>query len=342
MIRTAIVGCGRIFSKHFQALLENKQAQLKVICDIDKNKLEGIISQYKVEVTSDFNSLIRREDIDLIDICTPSGLHAKMAIEALKNNKHVIVEKPMALKISDADKMIKTAKAYKKKLCVVLQNRYNPPMQELKIALDKKLLGKVCLVNVTVRWYRPQEYYDDGWHGTRKVDGGVLMNQAIHHIDALQWLMGMPESVFCYKDTLCHRMEMEDTAVAVFKYSNGALANIEVSTITWPHNLEGSIALFGEKGSVKVGGVALNKKSLWLVKDQESEWIENETDYAGEEKSSIYGESHRMVINDMIEAIEKNREPTTNGEEGLKSLQLVHLLYKSADLRREVSCDKTT
>lgn len=339
MVKFAIVGCGRIFPKHLQALSRNKNADLKVICDIDKNKLKQAISQYEIqhniEIECDFNSVIKRKDIDVVDICTPSGLHAKMAIEALKNNKHVIVEKPMAIKVSDAKEMIRIAKKYKKKLCIVLQNRYNPPMQELKAALDKRMLGKVCLANITVRWYRPQEYYDDGWHGTKKMDGGVLMNQAIHHIDALQWLMGMPKSVFCYKATLCRKMEMEDTAVAILRYSNGAIANIEVSVITWPHNLEGSIAIFGENGSVKIGGVALNTKSLWLIKNRESERLEDVSNQNAE-KPSVYGESHRIVINEMIKAIEKNMEPATNGEEGIKSLQLVHFLYKSADQGKEV------
>lgn len=225
--------------------------------------------------------------------------------------------------------MITAAAATGKKLCVVLQNRYNPPMKDLRRVVDEGYLGRLLLGNATVRWYRPQEYYEDGWHGTWAMDGGALMNQSIHHIDALQWLMGDPESVFARTATLAHRMEAEDVGVAVIRFRNGALATVEGSTVTYPENLEGSVALFGERGSVKVGGTALNRKVFWKISGQ----LEHERELVTREQldpPTVYGYSHRAVIADMIEAIRQGREPPTNGQEALRSVALVLAMYESA------------
>ena len=267
--------------------------------------------------------------MDVVNICTPSGLHAQMAIDALEAGKHVIVEKPMALSLTDADRMIAAARLAGRKLCVVLQNRYNPPMQDLRRVVESGRLGRLLLGNATVRWYRPQEYYEDGWHGTWAMDGGALMNQSIHHIDALQWLMGRPESVFAYTATLAHRMEAEDTGIAVIRFRGGALGVVEGSTITYPENLEGSVAIFGERGSLKVGGTALNRKVIWKIEGE----LEHEKELLTREQldpSSVYGASHRAVIADMIEAILADRTPKTNGAEAKKSVALVLAMYESA------------
>jgi UDP-N-acetyl-2-amino-2-deoxyglucuronate dehydrogenase len=190
-------------------------------------------------------------------------------------------------------------------------------------------LGKLLLGNATVRWYRPQEYYEDGWHGTWAMDGGAMMNQTIHHLDALQWLMGPIESVFAYTATLAHRMEAEDVGVAVIRFQSGALASAEGSTLTYPENLEGSVALFGERGSVKVGGTALNRKVFWKVDGM----LEHERELLTREQidpPSVYGYSHKAVIEDMIAAIQAEREPQTNGIEARKSVALVLAIYTSA------------
>ncbi len=259
-----------------------------------------------------------------------------MAIAALRAGKHVIVEKPMAMNVADADRMIATAKEMNRKLCIVLQNRYNPPMQDFYKAVRDDKIGRVLLGSVTVRWYRPQEYYNDGWHGTKSMDGGALMNQSIHHIDALQWLVGVPvKSVFAYTATLAHQMEAEDVGVVTVRFENGALATIEGSTVTYPQNLEASVALFGEKGSLKVGGTALNRKVFWKIAGE----IEHEKELLTREEvdpPSVYGASHRHVLEDMISAVEEDREPQTNGVEGRKSLALVSAMYESARTSREV------
>ena len=237
---------------------------------------------------------------------------------------------------ADADRMIAAAKEANRKLCIVLQNRYNPPMQDFYHAVRDGKIGRVLLGSVTVRWYRPQEYYNDGWHGTKSMDGGALMNQSIHHIDALQWLIGVPvKSVFAYTATLAHQMEAEDVGVVVVKFENGALATIEGSTVTYPQNLEASVALFGEKGSLKVGGTALNRKVFWKIAGE----IEHEKELLTREEvdpPSVYGASHRHVIEDMMQAIDEDREPQTNGAEGRKSLVLVSAMYESARTATEV------
>jgi UDP-N-acetyl-2-amino-2-deoxyglucuronate dehydrogenase len=208
-------------------------------------------------------------------------------------------------------------------------------MQDLYRLVQAGRLGKILLGNATVRWYRPQSYYEDGWHGTWAMDGGALMNQSIHHIDALQWLMGEAENVFAYTGTLAHQMEAEDTGVAVIRFRSGALASIEGSTVTYPENIEGSVALFGERGSVKVGGTALNRKILWKVEGE----IELEREILRRDQidpPSVYGSSHKHVIEDMLDAVRMGREPTTNGQEARRSLALVLALYESARRGQQV------
>lgn len=336
MINFAIVGCGRIAPKHAQSLVGRDDVRLTVVCDIVKDKANAFAKQYQAQPIFDFDQMLARKDVDVVNICTPSGLHAQMAIKALQKGKHVVIEKPMALKVKDAEKVIEASVKYNRRLCVVLQNRYNSPMQDIKKIINQRGLGKIKLGNVTVRWCRNQEYYDDGWHGTKEMDGGVLMNQAIHHIDALQWLMGMPSAVFCKKATLAHNMEMEDTAVAFLEFPEGGLATIEASTICWPQNLEGSIALFGETGSVKVGGTALNRLVIWKIKGEEDREHEILT-LAESDQQSVYGNSHSLVIEEMVSSVQQDRDPAISGLEGIRSLRIVEALYKSAEIGKKVT-----
>lgn len=328
-LRFGLIGCGRVAPRHAESLKALPGAMLAAVADINGNRAGRFAAQYCADATTDYQHLLAQPDIDVVSICTPSGLHAQMAVEAMQAGKHVIVEKPIALTLADADRMIATAYTCGVKLCVVLQNRYNPPMQDLKKVVEAGLLGRLLLGNATVRWYRPQEYYEDGWHGTWEMDGGALMNQSIHHIDALQWLLGAPESVFAYTATLAHRMEAEDVGVAVIRFRNGALGSVEGSTVTYPENLEGSVAVFGERGSAKVGGTALNRKVLWKVAGE----LEHERELLTRDQvdpPSVYGISHQAVIADMIAAIHEDRESKTNGPEARKSLALVLAMYESA------------
>lgn len=324
-----LIGCGRIAPRHAQSLAEIEGAHLAAAADIIPSRAENFHKQYGAEPYTDYRRLLDRKDLDVITICTPSGLHAGMGIEALQAGKHVIVEKPMALSLETADALIEAACTANRKLCIVLQNRYNPPMLDLRGAVDAGKLGRLMLGSATVRWFRPQEYYEDEWHGTLAMDGGALMNQSIHHIDALQWLMGDVESVFAYTATLAHKMEAEDVGVASLRFKGGALGTVEGSTLTYPENLEGSVAIFGEKGSAKVGGTALNRKVFWKLAGE----LEHEKEMLTREQvdpPSVYGYSHRAVIMDMIDAVLTDRAPKTHGLEGRRSVAVVLAIYESA------------
>lgn len=337
-LRFAVVGCGRIAPRHAQSLQDlqaSHNVQLAAVCDSVPSRAQHLAKTYNTWSYTDYQAVLDDPQVDVVSLCVPSGLHASMGQEAARAGKHVLTEKPMALNLRDADALIETCHSAGVTLGVVLQNRFNPPMRDLRALVDSGRLGRLLLGSATVRWYRPQDYYDDGWHGTWSMDGGALMNQSIHHIDALQWLMGEVESVFAYTGTLVHRMEAEDVGVVVVRFKSGALATIEGSTVTYPENLEGSVALFGERGSVKVGGTALNRKVFWKVEGQ----IEQERDMLSREMidpPTVYGFSHREQITEMIDAIRKGRLPSTHGQEGRRSVELVTAIYESARTRREV------
>ena len=338
-LRFGLIGCGRVAPRHAQSFAALPEARLVAVADVIESRAQRFAKEYRADAYTDYRRLLERRDVNVVSICAPSGLHAQMAIEAMQVGKHVIVEKPMAMNLRDADRMIAAEQATGVKMCVILQNRYNPPMQDLRRVVDEGKLGRLLLGNATVRWYRPQEYYEDGWHGTRTMDGGALMNQSIHHIDALQWLMGDAASVFAYTATLAHEMEAEDVGVVAVRFASGALGTIEGSTVTYPENLEGSVALFGERGSVKVGGTALNRKVLWKVAGElEHEHVLLMRDQV--DPPSVYGTSHHLVIADMIAAIRENRAPRTNGPAARKSVALVLAIYESARTGKPVDMTK--
>jgi len=336
VLNFGIVGCGRIASRHADAIWARGDTRLVGVCDTSEQRAARMAAHYGCEAYTDYEKMLSRPDLDVVCICTPSGLHAANGIQAARAGKHVIVEKPMALSLQDADALESACREEGVKLTVVLQNRYNAPMRRLREAVDAGKLGRLLLATVTVRWYRPQEYYSgDNWHGTWAMDGGALMNQAIHHIDALQWMMGEPESVFAYTATLAHQMEAEDTGVAVVRFRSGSLGSIEGSTITYPANIEGSLALFGQRGSVKIGGNSLDRIDFWKVEGE----LEHEQEILRRQELDPPPSrflSHSLVLDDMVRAIREDRQPATNGAEGKKSLELVLALYQSAREGREV------
>jgi len=338
-LRFGIIGCGRIAPRHAQAITDIPQhlnIHLAAACDIIESRVQHYTKTHGGKPYTDYHQLLVDPNIDVVTICVPSGLHTQIGIDAARAGKHVLVEKPIALTLEDADALIDACEDNRVTRSVVLQNRFNPPMRDLRQLIDSGKLGRLYLGSVTVRWYRPQEYYEDGWHGTLSMDGGALMNQSIHHIDALQWLMGDVESVYAYTGTMAHTMEAEDVGVAVLRFKNGAMATIEGSTLTYPENLEGSVAIFGEHGSVKVGGTALNKKVLWKVRGE----LEHEREMLTHEAidpPTVYGFSHREQIIEMASAIRENRLPATHGREARRSLEVVLAIYQSAQERREIS-----
>ena len=330
-----ILGCGRVAPYHYNAINQIDQCELVALCDSDKVRGKKAADENGVTLYSDYAKMLKDKNVDVISLCTPHGMHASQAIQAAKAGKHIITEKPMAMGLKDADMMIAEAKKNKVRLFVIKQNRYNPPIVKLKEALDKGRFGKLVLINTTVFWTRPQNYFDmDKWRGTKAMDGGVMMNQASHHIDLVHWMGGEVESVFAYGGTLTHSLEVEDTAVAVLKFKNGAMGVIQGTTCAFPKNLEGSLTVLGEKGSVKVGGFAVNKIDTWEFKDQsqEDEWVKQ----MKTEPPTVYGFGHLELYRELVNAIINGKDAMMKGEEGRKSLELIMAIYKSIETGKEV------
>jgi UDP-N-acetyl-2-amino-2-deoxyglucuronate dehydrogenase len=333
-LNIGIIGCGRIAYKHAEAIKKNEKANLLCVCDIIEERAREYKDKYGTEAYySDYHEMLEHPGLDVVNICTPSGMHAEMGITAAKAGKHVIVEKPMALSLKDADDLIDVCEKNGVKLAVCLQNRFNPPVQKLRRALEKGRFGKLTHGSAVVRWFRPQDYYDQAdWRGTRAMDGGCLMNQSIHNIDLLQWMMGPVESVFGYTATNLRKIECEDLGIAVLKFKNGALGVIEASTTIYPENLEETLAIFGEKGTVVLGGIAVNKIETWKFADSTEE--NGDLDGHQQEVPNVYGFGHDALIEDFIQAVNNNRKPYIDGREGRKALEVVLSVYQSVNYER--------
>lgn len=324
-----IVGCGRIAPYHADSIASCDGAELVAVADIVEERAKCLGSRFGADHYTDYRDMLERDDIDVVTICTPSGNHPEIGIDAARAGKHVVVEKPMALTLIEADQLIAECEANKVKLSVVFQNRFNLPVQRLRRALESGKLGKLTYGTATVRWRRTQSYYDsDEWRGTYALDGGALMNQAIHTVDLLQWMLGPVEEVFGYTDTLRWRMEAEDIGLAVLKFRNGAFGIIEATTTMSPKDLEGSLSIFGESGSVIIGGMAANEMTVCEF-EKDDNGLSND---ASCEIENVYGRGHKDVIADMVEAINKDREPYVNGSEGRKALEIVLGIYRSAEI----------
>lgn len=336
-IKFAIIGCGRISGKHLSALDEHAaNAELAAVCDIDKEALAAV--QVKPEVKR-FNSLdetLTGCDADVFVLCTPSGLHPEQAIKIAQHGRHVMTEKPMATRLKDGKEMVSACDKESVHLFVVKQNRLNPTLQVLKKAIVGKRFGRIYMVNVNVYWTRPQEYYDQArWRGTWEFDGGAFMNQASHYIDLLDWLIGPIESVHSYTSTLERNIEVEDTGVANIKWRSGALGSLNVTMLTYPKNLEGSITILGEKGSVQVGGVAVNEIKHWEFADECEE--DRHIRDANYHTDSVYGVGHPLYYDNIIKVLRGEAAAETDGREGLRSLETLIAMYTSARDGRRVS-----
>ena len=322
-----IIGCGRIAHKHAEAIKKNVKANLLCVCDIIEERAAEYKDKYGAEAHfTDYRKMLEYSGLDVVNICTPSGMHAEMGIAAAQAGKHVIVEKPMALSLKDADDLIGACDESGVKLAVCFQNRFNPPVQKLRRALEEGRFGKLTHASAIVRWFRPQDYYDQApWRGTRAMDGGCLMNQSIHNIDLLQWMMGPVESVFGYTATNLRKIECEDVGVAVLKFKNGALGVIEASTTIYPENLEETLNIFGEKGTVVLGGIAVNKIETWKFADSTDE--NGAIDQHQQDVPNVYGFGHDALVEDFINAVINNSEPYITGREGRNALEIVLSIY---------------
>lgn len=334
MINFAIVGMGHIAKKHIEAIENADGAKLVAVCDTDESRL----NEYKdmCSVYTDLEVMLNEQsNIDVVNICVPSGLHMKLAKMVAEKGKHIILEKPMALTTSDSEEINKIAAEKGVKLSIVHPNRFRPAIRVLRDLMDKNLFGKLSHANATVRWNRNQAYYDQApWRGTKKFDGGVLMNQAIHNLDLLIWFMGPVKSVQAMASTRFRNIETEDVAVGVVEFESGALGVIEAATTIYPQNLEESLAIFGETGTVKIGGRNANFIETLNVMDIDEE---EKNKLIEDVKKDPFGKpGHQWIIEDMIQAINTNTEPIVNGQEGLAPVKLIEAFLESAETGKRV------
>lgn len=329
-IKIAVVGCGRISKNHFGSIEKhNGDLELSAICDTDAAVLAEHAEKYKVPAYRDLEEMLQKEDLDMVALCTPSGIHPDQAVLAAKYKVHVLTEKPMATRWSDGVRMVKACDEAGVRLFVVKQNRRNTTLQLLKRAVSEKRFGKIHMVHLNVFWTRPQEYYDqgNGWRGTWEFDGGAFMNQASHYVDLLDWLIGPVEKVQAMMSTT-RDIEVEDTGVLNVRWRSGALGSMSVTMLTYPQNLEGSITILGEKGTVRIGGVAVNDIQLWQFEEPKD--YDAEIKSANYETTSVYGFGHPLYYKNVVDVMRGQAEPETDGREGLKSLELLIAAYLAA------------
>lgn len=335
MIQFAIVGCGHIAKKHVEAIKNTPGAELVAVCDTNPQRLQEYITEYGVKGYTDLGELLKDDSIDVVNICTPSGYHAPLAVQAANGGKHVIVEKPIALTLEDADAIIEACQRNGVKLSVVHPNRFRPAIKVLKQAMEEGRFGKLSHANATVRWNRNEDYYKQApWRGTKALDGGVLMNQAIHNIDLLLWMMGDAEEVSSFSATRLRNIEAEDVSVGILRFKNGALGVVEAAVTIYPRNLEETLSIFGESGTVKIGGVTANRIETWKMESYSDDKIADLI--ATIEQDPMGKPGHQCIIEDMVEAIKEDRDPVVTGEDGKKALNVILALYQSAEENRPV------
>ncbi len=335
----ALVGCGRIARRHAE-LLHNRQiknSQLVAVCDIDEKKAKEFGEKYDVPYFKNYHDMMKSREIDVVSVLTPSGMHAEQVVELADYGKHIVVEKPMALTLEDADRMIKKCDEKGVFLFVVKQNRFNVPVVKMREALDKGRFEKLVMGTVRVRWSRDQKYYNlDSWRGTWAYDGGVFTNQASHHIDLLMWMMGDVESVYAKSGTYLVDIETEDTGVVILKFTNGALGVIEATTAVRPKDLEGSISILGAGGTVEIGGFAVNEIRHWNFTQSLPEDESVRTQYSVN-PPNVYGFGHQAYLEHVVDCVQSGKSLLVSGLEGRKSLEVINAIYESIESGREVS-----
>lgn len=332
-MKYALIGCGRISPNHISAAINN-DLNIVGLCDLKEERIKEkkeMFSEIKlVNEYTDYKKMLEIEKPELVAIATESGEHAKIAIYCLEHGANVIIEKPIALAIEDADKIIKAAEDNNKKVCACHQNRFNKAIQKIRGAVESNKFGKLFHATAHIRWNRNEGYYEQAlWRGTWAQDGGALMNQCIHNIDLLRWMMGDDiDEVFAYTDNLNHDyIEAEDLGVALVKFKNGSYGIIEGTNNVYPKNLEETLYIFGENGTAKAGGSSVNKLETWRFDNEDEEIALNEF---SEVHKNVYGLGHTPLYTDVIDAINNNRNPYVDGYAGKRALELVLAIYKSA------------
>lgn len=334
-MRYALIGCGRIATNHIKAAINN-QLEITAVCDIQVNHIEALLEKHGLQEDAsikrymDYKTMIEEVKPEMVSIATESGIHAEIAIFCINHGVHVIVEKPMAMSMEDANEIIRLSEEKNVKVSACHQNRFNIAVQEMRQALEAGRFGKLSHGSIHVRWNRNKNYYTQApWRGTWAQDGGALMNQCIHGIDLLRWTFGGEiEEVYGQTRQQFHDyLEAEDVGMAVVKFKNGAIATIEGTTNVYPKNLEETLYIFGEKGTVKLGGTSTNNIDVWDFADE----TETDTKNKGLEEvtSNVYGNGHTSLFADMIDAIQTDRKPYVDAYAGRDALELVLAIYKS-------------
>jgi UDP-N-acetyl-2-amino-2-deoxyglucuronate dehydrogenase len=346
MLNFAIIGCGRISHNHFAAALENN-LNIVAVADILPEAMQEKLVAYdlldQVKQYQDYKEMLANEDLDLISICTESGKHAQIALDCMDYDVNLIIEKPIALSLEDADAMIEKAEQRNLVLCSCHQNRFNKSIAKIREAIDNQRFGKLLHGAAHIRWNRGKQYYDQApWRGTWAQDGGALMNQCIHNIDLLRWMMGDEiDEVFAYTDQLEHDyLEAEDLGLAVVKFKNGSYGLIEGTTNVYPQNLEETLYIFGSEGTVKAGGKSVNIIEEWMFKDGLDDPEKVKEEYH-ENPPNVYGFGHNPLFADVIDAIQQQLEPYIDGHEGRNALELVLAIYQSAATGKPVKLPLT-
>jgi predicted dehydrogenase len=330
-IRFALVGCGRIANRHAEHI--NNVGILAAVCDNVSSKADELAAKYGAKAYYELESLLKNEkEIDVISICSPNGLHAEHAIQALNAGFHVLCEKPMAINVNDCGEMIKAAEKANKRLFAIKQNRFNPPVEAVKNAIDAGKLGKIYSVQLSCFWNRNEDYYKNSWKGTKDLDGGTLYTQFSHFIDLLYWIIGDIKNVEAYTANYAHKgiIEFEDTGVVIMEFYNGAIGTINYTVNSHEKNMEGSLTIFAEKGTVKIGGQYLNELEYQNIRDFK---IEN---LAEGNKPNNYGtyqgsmSNHDKVYQNLVDVLTNNASITTNSFEGLKTVEIIDKIYNKA------------
>ncbi len=336
-VKLGLIGCGRISKNHLDAVSQIPEAEFVAVCDCIPDKAQKVAAEYGItRIYTDHHEMLKNEELDLVSICTPSGMHPQMGIDVANAKVNVLTEKPMAINIEAADRLIKACDDNHVKLFVVKQNRLNSTMQLLKRAIEKNRFGRIYMAQANVFWQRPQAYYDaEKWRGTWEFDGGAYMNQASHYVDAIYWLLGNVDSVSAFTATMARKIEAEDTGSAILQFRSGIIASINVTMLTYPKNFEGSITIIGEKGTVKVGGVAVNKIEKWEFDEyDDDDRIAMDSNYV---PPNVYGFGHNPYYRNVADVLLGKAEPSTDGRDGRKSVEIIQAIYRSAKTGKKVS-----
>ena len=329
------MGCGRISRNHVEALSRIDGLEVVAASDAREARAQEIAEPLGIPWFTSYEEMLDVVPSDVVSICTPSGLHPGQGVLAARTGRHVVTEKPMAISLKGADELVQACDDARVHLFVVKQNRLNEPVKVLKQAVEAGRFGRMYMASCTVFWARPQEYYEQAkWRGTWEFDGGAFMNQASHYVDLIQWLMGPVESVMAKTATLARKIETEDSGVAVLRFRSGALGVIEVTMLTYPKNMEGSITILGEKGTAKIGGTAVNKVEHWEFADVRDD--DARIRALDSNPPSVYGYGHEGYYRNVLAVLRGDAQPETDGRAGRKSLELILGIYESARTGRDV------